>query len=124
MRSITTALIVTAVLLATEASAGQPAMTAGDLEELCVGSDHVSQNACRIYILGVTQGIALGLGMADGKTQAGRACVPAGISAEALELTLKRKLAAIDSAAERERDAAAFIGAALVSAFPCLKAPH
>src|SRR5579871_2073965 len=70
----------------------QPAMTAGDLEQLCTGTDHVSRNACRIYILGVTQGIAVGVKMSDGKSAAGRPCVPANISAETLEQTVKRKL--------------------------------
>jgi hypothetical protein len=40
-----------AALLLTAARAAQPAMTAGDLAQLCDGSDHVSVNACRIYIL-------------------------------------------------------------------------
>jgi hypothetical protein len=99
-------------------------MTAGDLEQLCAGSDHVSRNSCRIYILGVTQGINLGMKMADGKIAGGRPCVPAAISAEELELTLTKRLAAIDSAAERDREAAAFIGSVLARTFPCSKEPH
>lgn len=122
MRSIAVALTVTGALLATAASPEQPAMTAGDLGQLCTGTDHVSRNACRIYILGVTQGITLGMSIADGKSAGGRPCVPAGLSAEALEKTVQKKLAEMSSAAERDRDASGFIGAVLGSAFPCPKA--
>jgi hypothetical protein len=124
MRSIAIALTMLAALLSIAASSEQPAMTAGDLEQLCAGSDHVSRNSCRIYILGVTQGINLGMRMATGKTAGGRACVPGAISAEELERTLTKRLAAIDSAAERDREAAEFIAGVLARAFPCSKEPH
>jgi len=123
MRSIAIALPVALAILAADVSAGEPAMTAGDLEQLCAGSDHVSRNACRIYILGVTQGIALGLEVADGRSAQRRPCTPAGISAETLEETVKSKLAALRAPAEQERDAAGFIGAVLAAAFPCTKPP-
>ena len=118
MRSPATIVAATAVLLLTAAAPEQPAMTAGDLAQLCSGTDHVSRNACRIYILGVTQGIAVGIRMADGKAAGTRVCVPSGISAEELEATLKKKLAALDSATQ-PHDAAGFIGDALLGAFPC-----
>lgn len=107
-----------AALLLAAAQPSQPAMTAGDLAQLCTGTDHVSVNACRIYILGVTQGIAVGIHMAAAKTPATRPCVPPEISAKELEASLKNKLAALDSNSE-PRDAAGFIGAALAAAFPC-----
>lgn len=107
-----------AALLLAAAQPSQPAMTAGDLAQLCTGTDHVSVNACRIYILGVTQGIAVGIHMAAAKSPATRPCVPPEISAEELEASLKNKLAALDSNSE-PRDAAGFIGAALAAAFPC-----
>ncbi len=107
-----------AALALAGAAPAQPAMTAGDLAQLCGGSDHVSVNACRIYILGVTQGIAVGLRLAAAKSRGSRACVPPGISAEDLEETLKQKLAALDPPSQ-QRDAAGFIGAALAAAFPC-----
>jgi len=107
-----------AALLLAAAQPSQPAMTAGDLAQLCTGTDHVSVNACRIYILGVTQGIAVGIHMAAAKSPAARPCVPAGISAQELEATLKHKLAALAPDSE-QRDAAGFIGAALAAGFPC-----
>ncbi len=97
-------------------------MTAGDLQQLCLGTDHVSKNACRIYILGVTQGIEVGMATADNKGP--RPCVPGDQSAEALESTLKAKLDSdlASSPANRDHDAARFIGSALAHAFPCK--PH
>ncbi|HYB32680.1 MAG TPA: Rap1a/Tai family immunity protein [Steroidobacteraceae bacterium] len=98
-------------------------MTAEDLQQLCTGEDHVSRNACRIYILGVTQGIALGLHLLGRDGHPARPCVPAGVSAEALERTVKEKLADDLTAhpQDRQREAAGFISAALAAAFPCSK---
>jgi hypothetical protein len=118
VRPLTTVLTIAAALLLTAAAPEQPAMSAGDLAQLCSGTDHVSRNACRIYILGVTQGIAVGIRMAAARSSGSRPCVPPGISAEELESTLKKKLGALDSRAEQE-DAAGFIGEALVAGFPC-----
>lgn len=118
MRTTATMVAGAAALALTAAAPGQPAMTAGDLAQLCVGSDHVSVNACRIYILGVTQGIAVGAAMAAAHNLQSRACVPPEISAEDLETRLKKKLAALD-AESAQHDAAGFIGAALAAAFPC-----
>lgn len=124
MRSIAAVLTVAALTFALAAHAveEQPAMTAGDLEQLCTGSDHVSRNACRIYILGVTQGIAIGIRIAEGKSASRQPCVPGGISAEALEETVKKKLAALGTGAGRDRDAAGFVAASLAAAYPCAKA--
>jgi hypothetical protein len=38
------------VVLTTAASADRRAMTSGDFQSLCTGSDTTSKNACRIYI--------------------------------------------------------------------------
>jgi hypothetical protein len=124
MRSIVCAFPIILALLAAQAWAAEPAMTAGDLEQLCTGTDHVSRNACRIYILGVTQGIGIGLEIADSRSARRRPCMPVGISAETLEQTVKQKLAQLGAPAERDRDAASFIAAAVAAAFPCAKASH
>jgi Rap1a immunity proteins len=118
VRSLATIVAAIAALTLTAAAPEQPAMTAGDLAQLCSGSDHVSVNACRIYMLGVTQGIAVGIHMAAAPGPAGRPCVPPGISAAELEATLKKELAALDTDSG-QRDAAGFIGAALAARFPC-----
>jgi hypothetical protein len=102
----------------------QQVMTAGDLQQLCAGTDHVSVNVCRVYILGVTQGITLGMNIADGKTRGGRPCVPADTSGEALEESLKAKLDKHLAAtpADQQREAAEVIGAVLASTYPCAPA--
>jgi len=98
-------------------------MSAGDLQDLCAGSDHVSKNVCRVYILGVTEGITVGMRMADGKTSGGRPCIPDGVSGDLLEQTLKTRLDDLTAtSAKRRLDAAEFIGTSLVHAFPCARA--
>src|SRR5215469_15026854 len=93
-------------------------MTSGDLAQLCSGTDHVSRNACRIYMLGVTQGIAVGMRIADRGNRAARPCVPPGIAAEDLEAALKKRLDALDDRGQ-QRDAAGFIGDTLATQFAC-----
>jgi Rap1a immunity proteins len=96
-------------------------VNAGDLAQFCVGSDHVSQNVCRIYILGVTQGVVLGLG--DVRAAAPHLCVPADITAETLEEAVKARLGAELRAhpGAASGDGARFIVALLGKAYPCAK---
>lgn len=112
-----------ALLLGAEAPGAQEAMTADDLQQLCQGSDHVSRNACRIYILGITQGVQLGIRMAQGQGAGSRPCVPAGISAETLEQTVKRRLQKDLGArpGDGTHDAAGFIGVVLAESWPCAR---
>jgi len=119
MRIIIAALAIAAASLAPCAHATDSAMTAADLKELCSGSDHVSVNVCRTYILGVTEGISQGLSIAAGK--GAKACIPEGVSAEHLEKTIKAKLEAelSRSPARGTAAAAAFLSTALAQAFPC-----
>jgi Rap1a immunity proteins len=119
MKIILTALAVAATVLAIPARAAEAAMTAGDLKELCAGSDHVSRNVCRIYILGVTEGIAQGLSIAAGKGS--KPCIPEGVSAEQLEETVKSHLGKelSLSPARGTTDAAPFLASTLAEAFPC-----
>jgi hypothetical protein len=124
MRSLAVLPVLLGALLSTAASSAEPAMSAGDLQQLCVGTDHVSVNVCRVYILGVTEGISLGMNLASGKRSGSRPCVPKDISGDALELAVKKRLETLSSAAEREVDASRFIGAALASAFPCQTQTH
>ena len=119
MKIILTSLGVLATLLAVPAPAAEAAMTAGDLKELCAGSDHVSRNVCRIYILGVTEGIAQGLSIAGGKGS--KPCIPEGVSAEQLEETVKSRLGKelSLSPARGTTDAAPFLATTLAETFPC-----
>jgi hypothetical protein len=119
MKMILTALGAAAALLAVPAHAAEAAMTAGDLKELCAGTDHVSVNVCRIYILGVTEGVAQGLSIAAGKGS--KPCIPEGVSAKQLEETVKTRLAKELSAspARGTADAAPFLASTLAEAFPC-----
>jgi len=102
---------------------GDEAMTAGDLQQICIGSDARSKSACQFYILGVTQGISLGMSVADGKTDGGRPCVPPALNGSALELAVKMKLGQdlMVYPDDRKLDASGLIGAILVSTFPCRK---
>jgi hypothetical protein len=119
MKVILTALGAAAALIAMPTHAAEAAMTAGDLKELCAGSDHVSRNVCRIYILGVTEGIAQGLSIAGGKGS--KPCIPEGVSAEQLEETVKSRLGQelSLSPARGTTDAAPFLASTLADAFPC-----
>ena len=119
MRITIIALALAAGTLAMPAHSAEAAMTAGDLKELCSGSDHVSRNVCRIYILGITEGIAQGMNIASGK--GAKPCIPDGVSAERLEQTVKARLEKdlSTSSARRSADAASFLAAALAEAFPC-----
>jgi hypothetical protein len=114
------------LLAAASVPAEDRAMSAGDLQQLCLGSDTTSRNVCRVYILGVVQGIEVGLGIADGKLAHTRPCIPDSTSAEALEQAVKGKLDAdlTASPADRERDASRIIGLAAARAFPCQKPGH
>ena len=97
------------------------AMTAGDLQEICIASDAGSKMACKFYILGITQGIDLGMNIADGKTKGGRPCVPEDASASALELTVKMKMGQdlMVFPDDRKLDASGMVGATLIKSFPC-----
>ncbi len=124
MRSIAAALLIAAPLFLSAPAASDaesPVITAGDLQQLCHDSDTTSKNVCRVYILGVTQGITLGMDIAAGKMKGGRPCIPAALSGDALELTVKSKLGEhLERVpADRALDASAFIAATMVAKYPC-----
>jgi hypothetical protein len=105
------------------AFADEKAMTAGDLQEICIGSSAESKAACRFYLLGITQGISMGMSIADGKTQGGRPCIPDDLSAAAIELAVKMKMGSdlMVYPDDRKLDASGLVGAILASTFPCRK---
>jgi hypothetical protein len=115
MKALWGVLISVAAFVALPARAEDSAMTAADLQQLCRGSDTTSRNVCRIYILGVTQGIEAGLNM-----HTRRPCVPA-MSAEALQQAIKSKLDEQLSTvpADGKLAAAGVIGGILAHTYPC-----
>lgn len=126
MRSMIMLLIALCVLTIVGGTQSKPtakntAMTAGDLQEICIGSGADSKAACRFYLLGVMQGISMGMSIADGKTQGGRPCFPDDLSGSAMELAVKMKLGQdlMVYPDDRKLDASGVVGAILVSAFPC-----
>ncbi len=99
------------------------AMTGGDLQDICIASNADSKTSCRFYILGITQGVSLGMNIADGKTKGGRPCIPDDTSGSALELAVKMKLGQdlMVFPEDKKLDASGLIGAILVNTFPCSK---
>jgi len=98
-------------------------MTAGDLQQICISSDAQSKSACQFYIFGITQGISLGMSIADGKTSGGRPCVPPGLDSAAIELAVKMKMGQdlMVYPDDRKLEASGLVGAILASTFPCRK---
>jgi len=125
MKSLAPSLIALGALLATATPAADGVMSAGDLQQLCLGTDTTSRNVCRVYILGVVQGIEVGLHLADSKT-AHRPCIPQSTSAEGLEQAVRSKLDEDLAAAttNRDQDASTLIVTAAAQAFPCQKPGH
>jgi hypothetical protein len=105
------------------ASADEKAMTAGDLQEICIGSSAESKASCQFYLLGIAQGISMGMSIADGKTEGGRPCIPENLSASAIELAVKIKMGQdlMVYPDDRKLEASGLVSAALVSSFPCRK---
>lgn len=113
-------------LMARTAVAGpsEPVLTAGDLGQLCSASDTTSKNVCRVYILGVTQGISIGLNIADGKASSRRPCIPDQLSGEALADSVKTKIDQVLKASSKERgvDASLFVATVMAKTYACPKA--
>lgn len=98
-------------------------MTGADLQEICTNPTAESKAACRFYILGITQGVSLGMSIADGKTEGRHPCIPDNISGSALELAVKMKLSQDLTVypEDKKLEAPSLIGAILVNTFPCQK---
>lgn len=105
------------------ASDDEKVMTAGDLQEICIGSSAEAKAACRFYLLGITQGLSMGMSIADGKTDGGRPCIPENLSGSAIELAVKIKMGQdlMVFPDDRKLDASGFVSAMIVSTFPCRK---
>ena len=114
-------LVLVLMLCATAVARADGAMTAGELQQICLGADAESKSACRFYLLGIVQGMSVGMNIADGKTKGGRPCVPEDMSSSALELAVKLKMGQVLMVYpdDRNLDASGFVGAAIISTFPC-----
>lgn len=120
---ITLSAYICVLLISASTSAADNAMTAGELQQICLGSNAENKAACRFYILGIAQGIDLGMNIADGKTQGGRPCVPENTSGSALELAVKMRMGQdlMVFPEDRKLDASGFVGAIIIKTFPCRK---
>ena len=125
MRAVIGALLCTLAFVSPAGAADNGgAMTGGDLQEICTDPSAEGKAACRFYILGITQGVSLGMNIADGKTKNGRPCIADNTSGSALELAVKMKLAQdlMVYPEDKKLEASGLIGAILVNTFPCRKA--
>ena len=116
------ALVILALMFGSATAArADGAMTAGDLQQICLGADAESKSACRFYILGIVQGMSVGMNIADGKTNGGRPCVPEDMPSSALEIAVKSKMGQLLMVFpdDRKLDASGFVAAAIISTFPC-----
>lgn len=99
-------------------------MTAGDLQEICSSQNPDVDAPCRFYIMGIVQGITIGLGMADGKVASGRPCIPDDLQDSKLETLVKAKLGAdlMVNPGDKELPASSLVGAVIATIFRCNKA--
>lgn len=120
-----TSFLLSALMLSSSAMAADSSdtLTVGDLQQICTGQSAESKAACHFYILGVTQGVTMGISIADGKTNGGRPCIPDNIPADALELTVKSQIGAdlMVFPEDKKLDAAGMVGAVLIKRFECNK---
>lgn len=112
-----------ALQISGSALAADGAMTAGDLQQICIGSSAESKAACRFYILGIVHGIDVGMNIPDGKTQGGRPCIPENLPGSALELAVKKRMREVLMLYpdDRKLDASGFVGGMIIDGFPCRK---
>lgn len=96
-------------------------MTVGDLQQICTDASAESKSACKFYILGVAQGIRLGMSVADGKSDGGRLCLPDDVPSSGLAFLVKKNIGEILMFYPKDRalEASGFVGAALIKQYPC-----
>lgn len=99
-------------------------LTVSDLQHVCNSQGRANDAECGLYILGVVQGITIGMQMADGKFAGGRPCVPDNIPLSKLEPRVKAELGWDLKVfpEDKNKPASTFIGAFIASNFPCDKA--
>lgn len=114
-------LVLTVLVCAHSQPTSAKEMTAGDLQQICSGQDPGADAPCRFYILGILQGITIGMGMADGQVTGGRPCIPDDIQDSKLEIVVKAKLGADLMVYPKDKDlpASSFVGSVIATTFAC-----
>ena len=104
--------------------ASAKAMTAGDLQQICSSQNRDVDAPCRFYIMGIVQGITIGLDMADGRVASGRPCIPDDMQTSKLETLVKANLGAdlMVNPGDKELSVSSVVGAVIAIAFKCNKA--
>jgi Rap1a immunity proteins len=93
-------------------------MTAGKLQEFCSSKDAAIRNACRFYILGVSETLMIAKGVGADKA---RPCIPDGLP-EADMVAAYQKAVAVDFVAfpqDRDLPAVSMLSAVMLRAYPC-----
>ena len=122
------AFCITLLLLAATTRVCQAAdvkeMTAGDLQKICSSQDPDVDAPCRFYIMGILQGVTIGIAMADGQVTGGRPCVPDNVQDTTFERVVKAKLGADFMVYPQDKNmpASSFVGSVIANVFACNKA--
>lgn len=115
MKALPAILVLLVVSTTLPASAEHARLTVSNLWEICTPSDKGSREACRYYILGVTDGVAASIG---DKTQF---CIPGGVPLITLESLIEKAIKEDLMLYPADRDLAAvgLVRAAVQKAYPC-----
>lgn len=110
-----------ALMLAATGTFAQ-SMTAGDLRKICIAADAENKATCRFYILGITQGMMVGLSISEGKSQAARPCIP-DLPASAFELLVKAGIGQdlMIFPDDAKLEASGVVAAIIAKKYPCKK---
>src|SRR6185312_3292385 len=98
-------------------------MTASDLQQVCSSQNPDVDAPCRFYIMGILQGVTIGIAMADGQVTGGRPCIPDNVQDTTLERVVKAKLGAdlMVYPQDRNMPASSFVGGVIANVFACNK---
>ena len=97
-------------------------LSAGELRTYCASPDSELRRRCSFYILGVSEGLSLGVGLAKDSTIV---CMPPNMSEAQLVATFQRTADALAIAypSDMQASAASIVSAALRHEYPCGKRP-
>ncbi len=104
MKALPAILALLVVSTIVPASAEHEQLSVGNLQEICTRSDNGSKEACRYYILGVTEGTRMAAAFVGDKTHF---CIPEGVSLVAVEALIKNEIEEDLTVYPADRDLAA-----------------